>query len=304
MNKKVLLYIFSFLFIISSFAEDKIKLNSYVDKAQTNTDDEIKFTITLKHPQKENVIIPDIGPLITGLTIKEFGDKAPEIIKDVVLKEKWFILKASISGTYQLPPVEISQNNETIKTSPIFVEFKDSDKTDDKDQGDIKDIKDIYKTPFNYFWLALLVIILILSLGGFYYYKFYFRKNKISIPIPPHESALSELLKIKDIQFDSKEKAKLFSFKLSEIIRIYIEALILINVTDKTTVEIKKSLHSITSITDQHKKNLMKILEDSDLIKFADILPDNNHKNELFHLASTLIEETRPKTSESQEDLV
>ena len=147
-------------------------------------------------------------------------------------------------------------------------------------------------------------MLLALILGSLYYYKYHYKKNKISITIPAHETAFNELIKIKKIEFNTREEAKLFSFKISEIIRIYFETLLNINVTDKTTGEIKKALRSYSNVNDQHQKSFIKLLEDTDLIKFTDILPDNNQKSELYNLAYTLIEETKPKVIESQEDLV
>ena len=129
MSKQAFFHIVLLLCLSSALFAEGIKLNSFVDKASTTTDDEIKFTITLNHPQDVDVNIPDVGPLILGLSINQFGDKKPETIKNIVLKEKWFILKANISGTYQLPAIEITSNNDTFKTSPIFVEFKETFET-------------------------------------------------------------------------------------------------------------------------------------------------------------------------------
>ena len=306
MNKKFFFNIFLLLCLSPALFAEGIKLNSFVDKASATTDDEIKFTITLNHPQNVEVNIPDVGPLILGLSINQFGDKKPETIKDIVLKEKWFILKANISGTYQLPAIEITSNNETFKTSPIFVEFKEpnAESKNDSAQSDIRDIKNIYLTPTSYFWPILIALLLSFILGSFYYYKYHFKKRSTSITIPAHETAFNELIKIKKIEFNTREEAKLFSFKISEIIRIYFEALLNINVTDKTTGEIKRTLPTHPNINDQHQKCFIKLLEDTDLIKFTDILPDNSQKSELYNLAYTLIEETKPKVIESQEDLV
>jgi len=306
MNKWIFLNFLLLLLVSPVLLAEGIKLNSFVDKASTSTDDEIKFTITLSHPQDVDVNIPDVGPLILGLSINQFGDKKPETIKNIVLKEKWFILKANISGTYQLPPIEITSNNETFKTSPIFVEFKDPnvETKNDASQSDIRDIKNIYLSPTSYFWLVLIILLIALILGSLYYYKFHYKKNSVSIALPAHETAFSELKKINKIEFNTREEAKLFSFKLSEIIRIYFEDMLNVNVTDKTTGEIKKTLYTSTNINDQHQKNFIKLLEDTDLIKFTDILPDNSQKSELYNLAYTLIEETKPKVIETQEDLV
>ena len=208
MNKPAFFNILVLLFISKALFAEGIKLNSFVDKASTTTDDEIKFTITLNHPQNIDINIPDVGPLISGLNITQFQDEKPETVKDTVLKEKWFILKANISGTYQLPSVEITSNNETFKTSPIFVEFKEPNSTskNDSTQNDIRDIKDIYLSPSNNLWVALIIVFLVLILGSLYYYKFNFKKSSIPITIPAHETAFSELLKIKKIEFNTEKK--------------------------------------------------------------------------------------------------
>ena len=91
--------------------------------------------------------------------------------------------------------------------------------------------------------------------------------------------------------FDQKP----FYFKLSDILRRYFERSWNFTVTDMTLEEIRAALMKAQDCPADERKRFLKILSDSDVVKFTDSVFDTQHNKFLLGEARQFVTETRPK---------
>ena len=107
--------------------------------------------------------------------------------------------------------------------------------------------------------------------------------------VPPYQTALEELAKLKNSGLLDEGKIKEFYITLTEIIRKYLGAVYSIDTLDKTTGEIYQELRQAVA----DKKALVFIkdfFEACDLVKFAKYRPEPKEAWEDFEKAKKIIE--------------
>ncbi|HMM11762.1 MAG TPA: hypothetical protein PKE03_06685 [Bacteroidales bacterium] len=120
--------------------------------------------------------------------------------------------------------------------------------------------------------LAIVFIAIALWLGIRYYLRY---KNRpvaiapIEAPaIAPHKHALEQLEQLRHEKLWQNGRVKEYYVRLSDIVRVYIEAQFPVNAVEMTTQEIMHGLRPI-GINDEAKFKLQTALELADLVKFA-----------------------------------
>lgn len=90
------------------------------------------------------------------------------------------------------------------------------------------------------------------------------RRVVIYPPAPPHETALTDITRLKD----AKEEAKAYYMKLTDTLRTYLQGRYGFNAREMTTGEILDALHGLQD-DEQARAELQEILGTADLVKFA-----------------------------------
>ncbi len=164
-------------------------------------------------------------------------------------------------------------------------------------QADIRDIKDIIPLApaVDLLTLALgLVVLFLLGVGLFYLLR-RFRRPRLEKVRLPHELALAELAKLAAWQLLEQGKDKEFHSHLSQIIRLYVERQFSLPASDRTFDEIKGAIASLSSLSPELAGDLLTILSESDLVKFADYQLSKLRSGELLALTKAFVERTTPK---------
>ena len=305
-------FIFTFIMLLLAIqiVRAEVIFDTHVDKALATTSEEIIFTLNLTRPESINLSIPDIGDKIEGFRIVDFGENKPEKMEDHVRLQRWYKRNADVSGVYILPSVEIGYTdkngkNHTIKSSEIFVEFESPYSKEKKEKGvtpkDIRDIKDLDRMSSSLILLFVIILVcLILGAGVWFFIK---RKNRKTamISIPPHEKALNELAGMKMNDLETREKSRMFSFKLSSVIRDYVEGRFNFPATDRTIEEINKQINNV-QMEQERKKIFLEILQKTDFIKFTDSVLSNDSGKELVENSRKFIEQTMIATKTRSSD--
>lgn len=205
--------------------------------------------------------------------------ESQEIINEEKITHLDLTFQPFDTGEFTFPELEFSVKTDnglkTLKTSEFILNVisivSDSTQT-------IKDIAEPLRLNFSFgdYFIVLLIIAIIIGLILFLK-KILKKKEKNSEPEivtdnrPAYEIAL-ELL-------DNLEKEKLlengnflqYHFRLSYILRFFIEKYYMINAVEMTTSEIRDNLQT-TDFTE--KSEIMKFLSSADLIKFAKFIPE------------------------------
>ena len=158
----------------------------------------------------------------------------------------------------------------------------------------IYDIRSPVNIPFPfYYWLILIVLIgvVILLIKKLYRIRQNsdISKNDSSMEkstINPTEEALQALLILEENIPHDPAEARQFCFKVSSILRNYLECTFEINIMELTTPEI------ITILQEKEIARLElveKILEETDVVKFAKYIPSNDDLINYIHLVKTVM---------------
>lgn len=286
------------------------RLETYVDKATLSSNETVKFSIKLIKDASQDLEIPELGDLIQGFRIIDYGLK--ELEEDdrypsMKIYEKWYNLTADLSGEYILPAVVITYKTsegleEELSTSEIFIRVNSS-----KDQGvlekDIRDIKNIFEEKMSFFFIFILlgllsgviIIILIVKMIAK-------RTRKRPLVIKPWEKAVEALNEIKVFNLDDPSLVKKYYFTLTDILKLYFEEEFFYPATDRTYPELVRDLKQMDKPSKEFQKKFLEIIEHVELIKYSDLVKDHKFHEEIWKRSLHFIEITKPLVIEHIED--
>ena len=112
-------------------------------------------------------------------------------------------------------------------------------------------------------------------------------------PVPAHIVAIEALEKLYNEKLWQNNKHKLYYSGLSDILRTYLAGRFEVGAMEMTTDEIAEALHSM-DIEQKPKMDLLSVLRDADLVKFAKATPEANENELAYSKAYYFVEETKP----------
>jgi len=141
---------------------------------------------------------------------------------------------------------------------------------------DILDIKPIAKVSLLWYGVAALAVLLLIL------FLIYWRLRKKEAPVPkpvirrslsPREAALADLDALETLKLVEKGQFRKYYFRLSEILRHFLQDEIRVPAVDATTEEIRPHLKSSKFLAPEEMQLADHILVDMDLVKFAKFVP-------------------------------
>jgi hypothetical protein len=295
----------------TNLPEDKIKkeeipeieVKAFVDKPEVSTFSYITYTLITKANPKIKIRIPEIGSVFIGLDIVDMGEDEPKKQEGRILYKKWYKLLANDIGSYIIPEVKIiywdkEGNKKEIFTEKIFIEVKSSLKNN-KNIKDILGIKSLEKIKFSQNMLLILSIIgvlFIVIVSCFFYFRHKRKKAVSEQQIPLHEIVKMELEKLKGAGLIEAGNFKEYYFRLSEILRHYLEKRFRFPAKERTSEELLKDIQKINDIRENYKFSLKDFLKRSDWVKFAKTNPLKNEIEKDSKLVEDIFNSTKPIT--------
>lgn len=306
MNKLYIL-IFYFLFIVINNqvkAEEittPVVAYSKVDKTKVKTGDVIQYEINIDYDKRLKPVIPDIKKNLGDFSITEEINQPVKNIDNRKVKTFIYKIQAKEPGSYIIQPVIINysippnfqkffSSDKNAKTSKIYIEIKSILKPEDKGKeiDDIKDIEDIQTINYQKITLYVFLVFILIALI-FWLFKI-FRKPKK--PLLPHEWAFKEISQLEKDGTNQK-KMKPFYFKISEILRVYLEKRFNIQALQMTNYELENILKHNEELTVENKSFINSFIQKTDFYKFTDSNGDyDNHKN-LIKEVSDFVDHTK-----------
>ncbi|NOQ71856.1 MAG: hypothetical protein GQ574_07640 [Crocinitomix sp.] len=223
------------------------------------------------------------------------------------LREQQLLITAFEKGRFTIPQQEIRLGDSIYytNTAQLLVETVAVDTS----KG-IADIKPIYSVdyPFserskdwlnvNWYWLAIIGVLILI----FFIWR-YVKSRKpeeeeeiVEVIIPAHIIALDALGKLlKQEDWKSPEKKEYYS-ELTETVRTYLENRFDIHAMEQTTREIIRDL-KFSSISDEDKVYLRKILREADMVKFAKFSPSDDDAFTYLNKSIDFVKRTKENTS-------
>ena len=256
--------------------------SNFVDTTSIRIGEQINYKINIKLDSLDEINFPKAKDFAPFELINEFKVDTNYLDKKFIIS-KQFALTFFDSGTYYIPSQKLSLLDKEIELDSFKVTINPV-KIDTTKQG-LYDIKPIMKsnTKFDFlFWLYILIFIIVFC--TFLYFKnhifSFFTINKLEVEyLTPYEKAVTELSKIKDLNYFSEIDIKTYYSDLTFVIRNFIEEKIIDNALECTTKELIQKLSLLKTskklnFSNSTLKNIEDVFSRADLVKFAKYEPD------------------------------
>ena len=113
------------------------------------------------------------------------------------------------------------------------------------------------------------------------------------LPTDPYEDALQEIEKLQSQRPSLSPKP--YVFRLSEILRIYVERVFQVPAMELTGEEFMKEIASHTFFRNRYDKILQKFINQGDQIKYSKESADDGEMKQLLHTALHFVKDTHAK---------
>lgn len=288
---------------IFTTAGAQVQVTTELDKNNILIGDQVTLKISVAPQPGISVQRVDYSAINAVEGLELLASKAPDTL--ILGGKTWMTtqeltLTSFDSGYYFIPPVTVhfleGSRSDSTKSSDLALLVSTIPNISDSTQ--LAPIKNIIDEPLALsdtlpWMLGLLALIaLVIAIN-------YLRKRPTKekpapeepvVVIPPHITALENLAKLKEEQLWQKGEIKAYHSRLSHIVRAYLEGRFKIPALESTTYEIMQSLQKRSDLADRGMENLRKLLETSDLVKFAKAEPDPGIHDILLQQAKAFVE--------------
>lgn len=301
---------------VSGFTQEEenkspISVEVHVAPAKATIGDIITYSIRVRHDPNIEPLPPKFVPP-AGLESIDQGTKNLPPVKTQNEQEFWFRLRADQVGSYDFPslPLPFEATREEDKKIPGQIATPKAELEIESilhlqgEPTDIRDIKSLEAIEKSWLpWvLGVLAVLIAIALVILYMRRRHKRtkgtlSNVVEI-LSPQELACRELEALSNKELLEKGLVREYYFELSEIFRRYLGGRYQFQALDWTTEEIKSHLLLSPAIDPLFNDKIIKILETTDLIKFAKA-PATHAENMMEEIivliqATSRAEETEP----------
>ena len=257
-----------------------VELTSEVDHARATIAQPFRFRIILDADPRVSVELPEVGSRIQGLRIVDMGEDGPHRVEGRNRSERWYDLRADLTGSYLLPAVRLPYTDpegreQVAETPQIFVEIE-STLNPEAGKDDIRDIKPLVPIRREIPWTWILSgagAFLLLGAGVGLLLMRRRRRRRLEVLLPPEEIALRDLEHLEATGLLEEERYREYVFGLSLIFRRYVERKYNIPAAEQTTEELLAHLRTTRRLDGSTKEMARSFLEETDPIKYRGLDP-------------------------------
>jgi hypothetical protein len=286
------------------------KVTGEVDKKEVQVGEDLNLTLTLSHPADGNYV-PPAGSAFAPFDVIGMNE---EKVSPVETKLHYRLAAYRLPEELQIPALEIryreGDESKTLSTEPIPVKLVTSLSPDIADIHDIKGPIDLLVPRDWRLFLWLLLALLAAVLAYLIYRKLRKEPQEAaalapSVPLlPPDEEALRALERLREKKLVEEGEVRLFYTELAEIVKRYVGRRFDVPYLERTTSEVLSDLKPRRAeargeggprkLATDRLSELRAILEASDLVKFAKLMPEATEAERAFRMAEEWVEKTRP----------
>ena len=185
----------------------------------------------------------------------------------------------------------------TLKTEPITINVIDAS-AGALTEADLHDIKVLdpveLRRPWSHWaWIAPLGLVAIAALLVLIVRRRRRIVEEQAIRIPAHEWAWHQIARLVADDLMSKGRVQEFYYRVSDIVRGYVERRFSVSAPEMTTEEFLHATATDPRFSVEHRDGVGRFLEACDLVKYAKHVPRTTEADELLASARMFIERTR-----------
>ena len=286
--------------------DSRPRVNANVDKAKVTIGDKINYKITVGFPEEIEVLPPEIKDELGGLAVEDFGIEESMNEEGEITREIWCVLETFNVGSYIIPAFDIKYKTTpeaeeaVVKTPEVFIEVVT---ILDENASDVRGIKPPVAISKSYFRLYIIIAIVlgVLAIAAAIILLYRGKQKEfefVPAPLPAHQIAYNELENLKALNLISEGRIKEYYYRLSNIVRHYIESRFRLMAPERTTEEFLAEMTVTDRLAGVHKELISNFLEHCDMVKFAAYGPDSLEIENSFDSATKLVDETREVSEE------
>jgi len=274
------------------------------DREELTVGDPVQLTLEITHPAGTQIIFPKLeqawGPFeVRGqsqatTTANDDGTETTQQTIEVTLFEL---------GEFETPELKIGVSNgagqvseETVPSISLAVT-----PTLAEDDNELRDIKPQAALSVPPIWPWIVGGVLLAAAAAAAGWWAYRRRQGKPFGLAPAvdnrpawQRALDTLDEIEGMGLLGQQRFKEHYTLVTDTLRTYLEAQFGLSVFERTTSELKPVLQA-SELRPEHSRRLLDLFADSDLVKFAKVVPDQKTAGRLVGRARELVELTRPK---------
>lgn len=158
----------------------------------------------------------------------------------------------------------------------------------------IRDIKPLHQVDYGTPWFlyGLIAAAAAVVVGMVVFFARRRRRPQPTASADPYAQTLAALDALGPPRADNHADARVYHFRLSDILRAYMEAALAVNATDLTREEIMRRLEHTAPIAQQQqlRAELGAVLATTDAVKFAGATPDVETQTQTWHATRQVVE--------------
>lgn len=161
--------------------------------------------------------------------------------------------------------------------------------------SELRDVKAPVDFPSHWWIWVSMALVVGLALAVWWIYR-WMKKKKAEVKMPARDSwdiAYDELNRLNGEQLIHHGKYQEYFFRLSDILRHYIEGRFLLKAPEMTTEEFLICLNQSPQLNHEQKQGIKDFLTQSDLVKFAKLEPTTAQADTGFQLVKKFVDETK-----------
>lgn len=279
------------------------KVTAEVDKNEVQVGEDLNLTLTLTHPADGNYVPPP-GSAFAPFDVIGMNE---EKVSPIETKLHYRLAAYRLPEELRIPALQIryreGEVSKTLTTEPIPIKLETSLTPDITDIHDIKGPLDLL-VPRDWRLLVWLLLALLATVLAYLIYRKLRKEPEAaavlapSAPLPAaDEEALESLERLREKKLVERGEVRLFYTELSEIMKRYSGRRFDVAYLERTTSEVLSDLKA-RKPGDERLSELRAILEASDLVKFAKLMPEASEADRALRSAQEWVEKTRPARAE------
>lgn len=180
------------------------------------------------------------------------------------------------------------------------------------DAEDVRDLKPLAEFP-RVWWPWIVGLMALAGVAGALWY---YRRKQLETadveedtepPVPPYEQAMQRLHELERLDVELSDNVKPYYVEISDVLRTYLGRRVSVKALESTTRELLDSLEDRTverGVPERVVDEAREILDQADLVKFADARPVWEKNRRVMTLTKSTIETTERALREREAELV
>jgi hypothetical protein len=291
-----------------------VKVNIQASKEAVTVGEHVTLTVDVLAEPGVDVQMPRIGEKLGAFEIVQ--SRTPPDIPEGV-KRRWthsYVARTLESGQVMIPSLSIAFNDHRDATSPaiagelatpeIVISVRslvasDADVTTYRDIKDAVDVEVPMEARSLWMWGGAIVVGALAIAAATIVVRRYRRKAALPAPaLPPHIWAYKQFSELASQRLVEAGEFDLFFYKLSTIVRQYIEKRFNILAAEQTTDEFLRDARTQALLSTGHRTLLKDFLRLADMVKFARYIPPRAQSEQVFAAAREFVDQTAPRVDE------